>query len=278
MVRDIPQQLRDSRIRFYLIGSNSKIPLEAAWNKTGNYHYDDPKLLRHMGNYGVVCGLGGVIVLDFDDKEYHEGMKHLLPETFVVITAGKQLPHYYYFLEGNEMFKKIGVNNREGKRVCDIQALGSGVVAPGSRYKERFYTPNCIAIQTITLAQLACIFNLNEKQDIEKKSVGEHTGSNNHYHVDTQKREMSIAALSLSGVRIQGMGNMQCPFHAMAGKGNLSILSTGRIYCFHCQKKWWPDEFLAKVKDIHIMEAKQIMDMCRLLYQEYLERKGINHE
>ena len=170
MVRDIPQQLRDSRIRFYLIGSNSKIPIEAAWNKTGNYHYDDPKLLRHMGNYGVVCGLGGVIVLDFDDKEYHEGMKHLLPETFVVITAGKQLPHYYYFLEGNEMFKKIGVNNREGKRVCDIQALGSGVVAPGSRYKERFYTPNCIAIQTITLAQLACIFNLNEKQDIEKKS------------------------------------------------------------------------------------------------------------
>src|SRR3990167_11187329 len=80
--QNIPLQLQNPELRFYLIGTNSKLPLEKSWNKDNCFFYKHTKLLGHQGNYGVATGYSNLIVIDFDDKEYHEQMKSKMPKTF----------------------------------------------------------------------------------------------------------------------------------------------------------------------------------------------------
>jgi len=42
----------------------------------------------------------------------------------------------------------------------------------------------------------------------------------------------------LGVVFVKNNGLYKCPFHEMAGKGNLSIMPDGGLYCFHEQKGW----------------------------------------
>ena len=66
----IPVQLQKEEFRFVKIERNTKKPIGYDWT-TKNYKFNDQNLLDWLkieGNsYGVVCGFGGLIVLDFDD-------------------------------------------------------------------------------------------------------------------------------------------------------------------------------------------------------------------
>ena len=260
----IPEQLKDLSFRFYLVRKNGKIPLEKKWNTVNNYTYKEIMNLNVKTNYGVVCGFGNLIVLDFDDKAYYDSIKDMLPPTFTVITAGKRLPHMYYILESKEQIKKIGINKNNG-RVCDIQTCRCGVVAPGSSIGERFYESQGGTIARISYPQLRLIFGLDDikkikKHDPKKKYTGKVLKNN-------QKHEIASAVLRLCDVEVKN-GNMQCPFHAMSGPGNLTILESGMIYCFHCMKSLWPDQFLAEMKKITQQKAQKIIKEIKILFNE----------
>lgn len=259
----LPTQLRVPELRFCLINADTKIPFEKDWSGAKNYAYDSSVLSQHKGNYGIVCGKGNLVVLDFDDSIYHESVKSKLPETFVVTTAGKRLPHYYYFLDG-DMFKKIGIN-QNNVRVCDIQAMGSQVVGPGSSYNRRYYEPNDEEIAHINLQKLKEVFgDVFTKYLHQMKPIRSFEGVTPNF----EKKDLALGALKVCKVDIYVEGNMRCPFHGMNGKGNLSILDTGLIYCFHCNFSGWADEFIAKVKNIPLFEAKKIMELIQQLYDE----------
>lgn len=255
----VPPQLRMEEFRFYKIRHNTKRACEKEWTTKNNYHYEDRRLARHTGNYGVCCGYGNLIVIDFDDKDYFNEMKHKLPKTFTVITASKRLPHYYYVLKGAKgKISKIGIDKNE-KRVCDIQTHGSGVVGPGSTIDRRFYEPDTNPIVEIELVDLIKIFDI---QKIKQKKEYSDIVTN------SPKQHVALAILYLCGVEIKTETNMKCPFHGMEGAGNLSITPTGKIYCFHEQKSWWADEFLMKCKDVRWQTARNIVKMVENLYQE----------
>lgn len=227
--------------KFFLIRENSKIPYELKWNSDNNYHFFDPKLMKHNGNYGICTGPGNLIIIDFDDTKYYNSVSSKLPPTFTVLSAGKRLPHMYYLLDG-EMFKKIAIKGKDKNVLCDIQADRCGIVGPGSTIERKFYAVvNNRAIANIGLEQLRAVFNINPTQKRE------YTGDNQDNPELVQK---TIKILLKFGVQRTANTNFKCPFHPSINGNSLSILPNGNLYCFHETKHWFLDNF---IKD---MEAK----------------------
>lgn len=252
----IPKQLQDTEFRFYLIVKNSKLPLENRWNSVRNYGYDHPILETYTGNLGVVCGHGGLVVVDFDDKLYYDSVKNSLPATFTVITAGKRLPHLYYRLTDwpEQGLKKVKIDHPVTKaRMCDVQMSRCGVVAPGSVIDRRRYEPNELSIYEINLKAL--LSALRVKSEPEQCRAVEH----NNLPKNSLKMRLAYAVLKLCDVKVNYNGLMKCPFHPMSGKGNLSVLPSGKIYCFHEELHWWPDEFLRDCKNVPMHEVHSII-------------------
>lgn len=232
----IPPQLQNPDFRFFLIGYNSKIPREKAWNSDNCYQFFHTKLLDHLkanGNYGVCLGYGNLICLDFDNYGFYESVREQLPYTFSVVSAKKRAPHYYYILQG-DMVKKIGVDI-DGKRALDIQAYHSGIVGPGSTIDRRFYSvynPNR-QIASITIQQLMAIFKIKPKQPQEYKGTS----------VDNpQAVKQAIDLLMRFKVKRMGERQFTCPFHASESKKTLYLFEDGHFHCFHCGRHF---------KDVH---------------------------
>lgn len=138
----IPPQLRNPAFRFVRIEIGSKKPFERNWNVPGsntNYSLQDDKFLAWVGsnqNYGVVAGIGMLIVFDADGllRLTELGVMAELPKTFTVRTGGGGL-HLYYL---SDLDQKIIMYDRdlkeEGKplHLGEIQSRGFQAVCPGS--------------------------------------------------------------------------------------------------------------------------------------------------
>lgn len=276
LLNKIPEQLRNTENKFYLIKKNSKIPSEKRWNSDNNYCFFETKLLNHLlngGNYGVVCGYGNLIVLDFDNETFWKKIKDYLPETFVVRTASKKLYHYYYRLKG-KMFSKVGIDRCKkcgcsesfrkrfftGKktfkgqkvysyknvckkcggvvvRVCDIQGLGSGVVGPGSSIEGSFYSVwNDKPIKEVSVSFLENVFETKIRSVC---GVRLFTDFEDNF-LDSGIRKETVDCLVSLGVLRTHKYLFKCPFHEMFGGGNLFVGLDGHLYCFHCGG-WWKD-------------------------------------
>lgn len=121
----IPAQL--SECRFCKVGHRAKYPIEKDWvNKT--YTYDEIMTwVEKNNNYGVVCGINGLTVLDIDEPELLDDAK-LLPPTLTVRT-GSGGYHLYYIIK--DMPKKVILEN-DVKHYGEFQHKGSMVVGVNS--------------------------------------------------------------------------------------------------------------------------------------------------
>lgn len=152
-MRAVHPRLQAEELRFVLLGDNGealKRPFEDRWQKSANYHYDDPKLLSHRGNYGVCGGYGDLHVLDSDDlKRWAElEILPLIPATF---TVESRPGHRQFYLRCREHLNSGGLydpekteTNDQGRpehiHIGDLKAgskdgiCGGQVVAPGCRH------------------------------------------------------------------------------------------------------------------------------------------------
>jgi hypothetical protein len=224
----LPRQLQNPEFRFFLV-SDSKKPIELSWNKDNCYPFFHTKLKYHDGNIGIVTGKGRLIVLDFDDRKFYEHIVDRLPPTFTVLSAGKKLPHMYYYLKG-EMIKKKAILGKSGKTLMDIQANNNGIIAPGSCINNKYYVvANDKPISEITLEQLEDIFNFKSRKPVEEYTLNENA---------TYLEKLAHVMFRLLGIERTTLEHFKCPLHESEGKANLSILKGGRIYCFHETKSW----------------------------------------
>lgn len=256
---NVPKSLQNPDFRFFLVGSNSKIPLEKAWNSQNYYPFFHQKILQHKGNYGVCTGPGNLIVIDFDDLDLYNSVVEKLPPTFTVLSAGRRLPHMYYILKG-KMFKKNAYKDEDGNVLADIQADRCGIVGPGSQIDNRFYNvSNSRSIAEITIEELQGVFKIQSQY--RKEYTGPTGGC-------PKKVSLAIKVMELVNIKRTHLTLFECPFHAMSGKGNLTILDTGRIYCFHEQKTWQSvfdfAEDVCKLRD-----GKLKVDVIKIMRLEY---------
>ncbi len=128
---NIPAQLWKKNLRFVLIKRGEKKPFELNWTGDVNYAFDDEKLKEHIknnGNYGVLTGVGDLLVIDCDVPEIVDEVKKKLPETLMVQTGSGGV-HFYFFCPDFE--KKIIM--QIGKvHYGECQWKGQQIVGPGS--------------------------------------------------------------------------------------------------------------------------------------------------
>lgn len=128
---NIPSQLKNRVFRFIRLGKKQKIPIDTDWGENNNYEFDGKILLVWLScnnNYGLACGYGNSLVLDFDNMEWYEKVKPYLPDTFIVKTGSNKF-HYYYQCDDVKSFK---IKDLDKKTIIDVQGRGCQVVAPNS--------------------------------------------------------------------------------------------------------------------------------------------------
>lgn len=168
MIPQIPQQLQRNDFRFCLIKAKDKAPFEMNWQSTANYKFNDEKLLQHIsqgGNYGIVCGFGNLLVVDFDSEIIQAEKMPQMPETFTVKTGSGRF-HVYYIVDTPESMKRLKT---------DIQGKGKQVVAPGSTHPNgnQYSVFKDIPITTIGFDLIRKLFDVpqehNNTQEIRVK-------------------------------------------------------------------------------------------------------------
>ena len=230
----IPKQLQKNHFRFIKVGSN-KVAMEKTWQKVNNYLYDEAAIQLHIkenNKYGVVCGYGNLVVIDFDKEEIQDKVLPLLPDTFMIKTAGKGLLHLYYISDDAKGFRVNDINN---ERVADIQGHGTYVVGAntimdnGKKYK----VVKDIDIAKINMIDIKKAFEpwLNIEREIKK--------------TENKQRDPELKAI-MDKIKVPDLlkeydidltkNPTDCFSHLSIGGKCLSYTDT-LWYCFHCGKK-----------------------------------------
>lgn len=76
-----------------------KAPYESAWQNK-DYDCNNPKLLNHTENFGIIGGYGKLVVLDIDDPILAEELEKQL-DTFTTKT-GSGGRHFYFIVENGK--------------------------------------------------------------------------------------------------------------------------------------------------------------------------------
>lgn len=241
MNKKIPVQLMNDTFRFFLVGNNAKRPIQKCWNTSNSHMFFEDTFLNHLkqgGNAGICTGYGSLIVIDFDDIRYQRLKEPLLPKTFTVKTALKGLHHLYYILD-DPMIKKVGIGLEH--RLADIQAGKDGIIIPPSSINDKCY--NVVEdrnIAHITCKTLNAVFGIKDFKVSRRRKFKE-------LEPQPEKIQAAIDLFKKLGIPRTKNRHFQCPFHKMNGTGNLFVMSSGGIYCFHCLDYWGGvDDFKSK--------------------------------
>jgi len=215
---------------------NKKVKIRFLKDFCTNYRYDDNKLLNHIkvNNYGVLCGVNNLVVIDFDEETYQKEKEKILKDTLIVKTGGSGLYHYYYFLD--KEFKKKPVSIEvDGKRttLVDLQGRGSQVVGPNSINRgtgRRYEIVKDCEISNLTLNELEKTFELNTEDKI-KEEENKIKKLNPFMQAVCEKVKIKDV-LEYMGTDVSNNTVVKCPLHDMHGKGNLHI-NDEVAYCYH---------------------------------------------
>lgn len=226
-MRNIPHQLQSPEFRFVRIKNQTKVPFEKEWTTKNNYPWNAPELkddLEHDENYGVLCGSGGLIVIDVEAAS--TDLKNIIekdfPETFKVKTGGGGT-HFYYLTDDAQ--KKVLENN--GTHFGEIQGRGSQVVGVNSLH------PNGTFYGVLDDKEIAFVKreDINTKLDafIPKKKETPPPNKDTLFPEDNQ---LSMANLvNLSG--FDKRGDEYQGVHPVHGS------TTGMNFCVNPSKNVW---------------------------------------
>jgi hypothetical protein len=247
---EIPEQLRRPEFGFVLLAPRDKKPTEKDWTNIIR-RFDNPILLEHIqkwGNYGVRCGVGGLIVLDGDTLEVQEKAE-TLPKTFTVKTSkGK---HYYFICP--EFNKKVVLYHPTEKdekgnqqHMGEIQSVGTQVVGPSSVHPSgiRYNIINNMPITTITKDEIISAFN----EYLEEKTLSQYTIKVDGAKINIEKiRNWKELGFKRTSDGWQGAH----PIHGSETGQNLHInIQKDQWYCHRCQSGGGPYELIVVLEGI----------------------------
>ena len=254
----IPKQLQKEDFNFiYLEGKNPAINGKD-WNKQRHTYFEADALLEKGLNYGVMCGHGGLIIIDADSTSVAETVEALLPETFTVQTgSGKK--HFYYICP--EIDKKIIFDDKivpsrlkEGEDhygeviTWGFQAVGPGSVHPDSKKHYLVIKDSNIAKVSKERILSALAPFLREKDIPETKFNPPPLPSG----FGEPKGKIDISTLRLENILpIKRTCVIKHPIHGATGEGNLSLDIEKQVWhCFRCESGGGPMSLVAVMEGI----------------------------
>ena len=238
----IPPQLRKEGFRFVPILNGTKKPIGYKWTTDANYDYKHPVMAGYLAeghNYGVVTGIGHLIVFDVDDLPRLEELNIInqIPETFTVET-GRGGKHFYLLCRG---FKdKMVLEDPELKdldgdplHLGEIQALGEQVVGPGSLHPNGNYYKVIADVPIATvdkdfLLELIKPFVKKEDPRTSKKCKTPHGGSSIGNLIPIDQVAWPLRIKERKGSEVFGSH----PKHGSNHGKNFSVNTSKN--CWHC--------------------------------------------
>lgn len=234
---EIPEPLRNNAFRFIVLPPKSKSPPLLEWQTKNNHAYDDATLLNHIrngGNYGVMTGIGNLVVLDADNPELIKAVEERLPKTFTV-KSNKGF-HYYFICD---LGKKIVLKQEsgEGKQTHygELQFRGQYVVAPNSIH------PNGTVYTVERNLPIACIKKGTLLSSLSEFYTPEEDGGFDVSVTDTKDALNKPNMLQVLGNHVNSMqkrGDCLCGSHPVHGSQtgqNFHVnLKNNVWYCFRC--------------------------------------------
>lgn len=253
-------QYKEKRLRFCKIKKGTKKPFEKDWvNKPYEYKEIEDYILK-SNNFGILCGYGGLIVIDADTRKLRDSVEKELPKTFTVKT-GSGGTHSYFFCP--EVKKKI-VLTKEKTHYGEVQAQGTQVVGAGSLHPNGKYYEvlKDFPIQEISQEDLIkCIKPfMKEVQFYEKKAISE---LKDYGDSDINKLKI-LDVISPTGFKKSTGGEYfgSNPWHGSDTKANFWINPYKNVaFCFRC------DVGINVVKAIALNEG--IISSC----DDYLDKE-----
>ncbi|MBN1871435.1 MAG: bifunctional DNA primase/polymerase [Candidatus Omnitrophica bacterium] len=240
--KSIPHQLQNNAFGFVKLRRASKIPFEQNWQNTPYSYKDIQEWITQGGNYGILGGCGGLIVIDADMVELSRIVKEKLPDTFTVKTP-KQGYHYYYI--SKEITKKIVLKKNE-IHYGEIISSGSQVVGPGSVHPDtgtEYEVVSDIDIAEISREKICS--ELIEYIPIDLPPKDTETESINICIVDI---------LSKKGIQFRSIGNqLVCghPVHGSMNNNNFVVNPEKNVWhCFRCNTGGGPLSLVAVLEGV----------------------------
>jgi len=289
----IPPQLRSDKFRFIKTDSRKKRAIEKGWSPMGkdhnpktNYSHLSPEFqdyIKKTGDYGVPCGINGLIVIDCDfPKSLKTGSRIMdkpilaeelwknLPRTFEV-QSGSGGFHFYYFC--HEITEKITIQ-KEKVHYGEIQALGQMVMGPGSGHPsgKRYIITNPDEVAEVTKEQI--MRAISKYYHTPKKIKPIPTGGRQDFTI-------SVIPGFPWGLEDKGDGTYRGshPIHGSENKTNFVIDLTkgagGSWFCHRDQCGGGPKQLLAIIEKIDSCEKHQnekSLKLSRRKYQATMER------
>ncbi|MCK9554998.1 phage/plasmid primase, P4 family [bacterium] len=221
----LPEQLREDRFGFVKLQRHSKAPFEKGWQKKPYRFKDIEEWLRSGCNYGVMGGVGELVVIDADHKRIGEIVRADIAKTFTVKTP--KSGHHFYFL-CNDIKRKI-VLKKDKEHFGEIISFGSQVVGSGSIHPD-----------TKTAYQIALdipIINLSQKEIFEP--LAEFMMDDKGSSGGVSPEDMDImTVLNMNGISLkQTSGQYTCthPVHGSNTGANLVVNPEKNVWkCFRC--------------------------------------------
>ena len=234
----IPKQLQKDDFKFVLVNTKSKRAFEKEWTTKNNYDYNSEKLIMHLeqgGNYGVLCGVNNLLVLDFDDIDTYEEVKDKLPKTLTIKT-GRGGFHNYYYCNNT---KSLKILDKDKKTLVDIQGNGKMVIGANSTHENgnKYLVFEDLPIEHISGEEIEKIFEKWLKKDKFDEQKNTNLKENPSTDINFIKNRVKISEL-LKHYGLDVTKNpTYCKWHGANGAGNFSFNDEqGVWHCFHCEK------------------------------------------
>lgn len=233
-VPNIPQYKNNPELRFCKLRKKTKKPFEQNWTEK-LYTYDEVAEHRMYNiNFGVLCGHGGLAVLDCDKEELYLAAKKSLPSTFEVKTGGGG-KHLYFIIP--EIKKKIILQTDEKNHYGEVQSYGTQVVGAGSVHPNgnSYEIINDVPIEKISLETLMVCIKPFMKPEGEEIAINE-----NKVFFDSDDPFGSVSITSVintAGFKKHNNGEWygSNPWHGSQTGQNLWINPMKNVaHCFRC--------------------------------------------
>lgn len=250
----IPERLRCQDFRFIEIPRGEKGPKIRGWQSESCKPFNDFTLWRHLqggGNYGVVLGYGGLIVVDIDDLSSLGLASALLPQTFTVRTGRSGL-HLYYKCDEIESCIRLQQPGGSMGGIGDIKATGGQVVGPTSEHPNGnlYEVEKDVPIANITAKRLESILG---KYYVRRRKPVVATATINHDDGFRVMDLLSGAELYHNGAQLRGPH----PVHGSTNGMNFSVNPDKNVwFCFRHGTGGGPWHLLA------MMEGLLDCEMC----------------
>ncbi len=263
-VERIPWQLQQPDFRHVPILNGHKKPEGKKWSTEANYAYHHPVIVGYLAeghNYGVLTGIGWLVVLDIDDLARLEafGIIEKLPETFTVRTGRGGL-HFYFIckdLKDKLILEDPELKDSEGDpfHLGELQALGQQVVGPNSIHPNgnRYEIINDISIATITRVDLLQVLSPLKQvsaQEAGQKREVRRRKSGSSYISDSIPIESVCWPKDVkerAGSEVRGSH----PLHGSTSGKNFAVNTSKNCWhCFRHKSGGGPLEWIAVMKGI----------------------------